>query len=390
MKKELGQFYTPNKIAIFAVKESLKHIKSGDINAIELSAGEGHLLSALKQSKPKSEVVAVDIDIKNSLFLKNAFPEAEIIHGDSLKDLSHLSKRSFNLGLGNPPFIKLNQFSDYQLALSRDCLGLDLKRLPSCRAEVLFIARYLDLLEDGGVLAVILPDSIVSGVRAKKFRVSLLKKFHVCSISEIAGGPFTKTEAKTHVLIVRKLEPQKSKVVVQRISSEGRVLKSLKVPLLSLEDRMDYSFHGRSISKSLNNLKDCASIKRGSYTHKDLKVLSCSYIHSTNIQASNDNINLDKKIIDSKSVIARKGDLLMCRVGSRVVGKFRLYMGEDILVSDCIYVIRFHKASVRNKYIKYLKSSQGKEELNSLARGVCSRYLTKEALLTMSVPDTKK
>ena len=376
-RRTLGQFYTPDLIAKYVISGALGVIDTGHIRAIELSAGNGRLLSALKKQLPSSDLFAVDIDYENTKLLKSHFPKANILNRDGIAELGTLKENYFELGLGNPPFIKIMDISKYHKKITLDYLNMNISNMASIRAEIIFVAQYFRLLKQGGVLAIILPDSILVGEKSEFFRKSLLNLYEIISIHEIDPNVFEYTEAKTHLILIRKSFPTKKNVKLARIGGEGADEKPIFISPDSLISRMDYSYHVQ-FNKSYQGkkLSELATITRGKYTHKDLKSMNCEYIHTTNFLArkKTEVLQLLNSYDLQKSVTS--GDILMCRVGSRCVGNTLVYKGEDCLFSDCIYRIRFSNRLDRNRFWKFISSKKGQKTLKALSRGVCSQYLT--------------
>ncbi|TRY15616.1 Eco57I restriction-modification methylase domain-containing protein [Shewanella hanedai] len=372
-RKTLAQFYTPDIIADFAVSEALKYISDEQVVAIELSAGNGQLLRALQCKAPLSHLVAVDLDCVNANLLRDRFPHAQVYTEDGIGELSEIRAGSFNLGIGNPPFLKLDLVSDFNKKLIKEELELSISDISYLRAEVFFFAQYIRLLKPDGILSIILPETIISGERTRYFREKILTLYNILSISEVSHSSFTYTEAKTHVLTIQKSPPKNEYVTINSVGSCGDIVKSIVVESNKLSYRMDFSYHEHFIDQSKPLLSDFTTIKRGKYTHKALKEHGGEYLHTTNIEKVEYTVGSE---IKAGTEFATSGDLLMCRVGSRSVGKIVLYKGPDILFSDCIFRIRFEDDNLRDNFLEYVNSEQGSKKIKSLTRGVCSRYLT--------------
>lgn len=366
-----GQFYTPPHIATMVVTKSLEFLDKPPKFVLELAAGEGHLLQAMEEFHPQCEVHAVEIDSDNVAILERTRPTYFIHNANATKSLDCIESIKFDLGLGNPPFLDI-VIDDYIKKLIEETLEIEISVGRSIRAEYVFICQYMNSLTPNGVLAIILPETIVSGVRSRVFREKLINKWEIDEIVEISGSPFSCTEAKTHVFYIRKNKPNQSYV---KLSTFGQ-MEPVSINKSDLLERMDYSFHKRSLkhNDSYIKLSDCASVKRGSKTHKFLKSQANVYIHSTSFDKD---FSVPKKTLGNNDCYLRKGDLIMCRVGSRIVGKVREYKGGPVLFSDCIYRIRFEDKDMKKMFLKYVLSNEGKMSLQNLSRGVCSKYITK-------------
>ncbi|MCH7319443.1 MULTISPECIES: N-6 DNA methylase [Acinetobacter] len=364
-KIALGQFYTPPSISLSMVTIALKLLGFHPSNAIELAAGYGDLIHPLKIKVPSCNITAVDIDSKNAMHLKNNM-HYQVYNKDSMSALDFLDGTKFDLALGNPPFLSNINVNDTIKKILKDYLNLNYKIGSGVRAELVFISQYISLLVDNGILAIIFPDSLISGINNTSFRKSLLEMWEIEKIIEIKGAPFEFTEAKTHIVYVRKCKPNSKKIRMFSMDQNGKCSKGIKIQRDMLIDRMDYSYFKNNCYNSGRNrvLGDFASIKRGRKTHKALIVEGGEYLHSTHVNKYKE----FSPILESQ--------LYLCRVGARIVGKSFLYCGTPLEFTDCLYHIDFYDSEVKKDFYSYINTEEGFNKLKSIARGVCSKYLT--------------
>ncbi|TMO72011.1 N-6 DNA methylase [Pseudoalteromonas aurantia] len=372
-KNILGQFYTPDCISEKMISKVLCLFPHPQ-KVLELAAGEGHLLNALCSRAKLSHITAIDVDSENVDKLQCLNPEWDVIHADAMTDLPSLSKGTYDIALGNPPFLGNVVVDSHIHELFKKVIGYDARMGSKTRAEYIFICQYIELLSEGGLLAIIVPDTLISGFYSAMFRERLIESVDIVEVGEITSSAFTSTEAKTHVLYLKKQSPTKASIV---LTSDRHGTKSIAISNAEARSRMDFASY---INKDTDGLKqhrlsECADVSRGKYTHKELKSLECKYIHSTTFNYDHD---IESNLSGERHLL--KGDIIMCRVGSRVVGKNREYRGSPILYSDCIYRIRFRDAVLKEKFLKFLFSDKGSSTISSLTRGVCSRYITKSDL----------
>lgn len=379
-KVALGQFYTPKYISKAMIKIVLDLSTDSPRNVLELAAGEGELILELVSKIPLCEIYAIDIDPHNALLLKKLNPKFNVFHADATQPLNFLEGKKFQLALGNPPFLSNVVVDEHIKKLLQDSLGLKVYLNQNIRSEYIFICQYLSMLEENGLLAIVLPESIVSGSRSKKFREALLMNYVVEKVLEICGHPFDSTEAKTHILFIRKAKPITFFSKIGQLTSCNNIYSLGLVQHTLLIERMDYSYltNIKAIEPKLRKLGDFAEVIRGKKTHKDLKLQGTAFIHTTNINDSN---LFTENQFDSSAIVVNKGDLLMCRVGSRIIGKTIKYDGVSTEISDCLYVLKFYDENVQKEFLSYIRSEKGIQHIRSIARGVCSRYITKKDLL---------
>lgn len=365
-KIALGQFYTPTLISYSMVKLALEFLRFPPKNVIELAAGLGDLLIPLKQLVPSSDITAVDIDSDNAIYLQNHLDIFHVHNADSTGPLNFLEGKFYDLALANPPFVSNIKVNNYIQKILKEYLNLDYVLDSTVRAELIFICQYLSILNTNGILAIILPESLISGVKFIDFRKALTEKWQIEHIVEIEGSPFSFTEAKTHIIYIRKCEPTTSVIKMSCMNEIGECSQSVKVSKAQLVDRMDFSFlQDKPVSSShLKKLGDYASIKRGKKTHKALLEEGKPYLHSIHANSYKQNSNL------------LESELYLCRVGTRVVGKSFLYYGDKLEVSDCLYHLQFDDPIVKLQFYDFINTEIGYKKLKCTARGVCSKYLT--------------
>lgn len=365
-KIALGQFYTPALISYSMMTQALELLKFHPRNAIELAAGNGDLIKPLKEAVPHCNITAVDIDSENARNLSESM-NVRVYNKDSMEPLNFLENITYDLALGNPPFLSKVYVTDFIKKVVKENLNLNFELDIKIRAELVFISQYMSLLENNGILGVILPDSLLCGKNFSFFRKALMEMWEIERIVEITGTPFALTEAKTHIVYIRKCKPSLDVIEVLSIDQSGKCCnESIMIPKSSLIDRMDYSFFkSNQLKKSfIRKLGDHATIHRGRKTHKALLDFGEDYLHTTHVNK-----------------YASKGqkedsELYLCRVGARVVGKSFLYSGKKIEFSDCLYLIKFEDRKVMHDFYNYINSEQGFNRLKCRARGVCSKYLT--------------
>lgn len=267
LKQEAGQFFTPVPVAQFIIKslpldvivaEKLRQ-KDGEIlpYMIDYAAGSGHFLTeymhevqeVINQSNPKDYIDATAKKIKNwqdnhfdwaTQYVYGAEKDYRLVkvgkvgcylHGDGLANvilsdgLANFSKnkeykgrlrknakdtskdnQQFDVLLSNPPY-SISSFrqttrdyyteSDFEL--------YDLLTDNSSEIECLFVERTKQLLKDGGVAGVILPNSILNNAGIyTKTREMILQYFDIVALAELGSNTFMATGTNTVVLFLRR------------------------------------------------------------------------------------------------------------------------------------------------------------------------------------------
>jgi len=371
-KKHLAQYYTPKEVADILASRALLNKNFNASKILDLAAGDGQLIKSFLSISPESKGTAVDIDPDNISELLSLGHNIQCIEADAMQPSIFKEKSLFELGLANPPFLDGIIIDRYKKSLVYQHLKLNLAIGQKVRSEFIFICQYLNYLEEDGILSIILPATLISGSKCQSFRESLLQNYELIEVYQVTDSVFQDTEADTFVLTLRKRKPSANNVILRLITPEGNVTSEVKVKISALEKRMDPRYFILSRNEGAVKLGDVAEIKRGSVTHKELKESYTSYIHTT---------NFDDEYADSSASVASNhhvlinGDVIMCRVGTRVIGKTKEFLGNNLVFSDCIYRLRFSTETYKKSFLHYINTQTGQNEIKRLSKGVCSKYL---------------
>jgi hypothetical protein len=177
--QEKMEFYPTPEAAII---RGIKEIKiETPIRALDPCAGDGRALKILKENN-NAEVYGIELDVERSKQTAEITGKKNcLFETDALID-ARVSAQAFNLIFNNPPYDWERGYGDSRL-------------------ELTFIERYASPLVEGGIMILIINESLFSGYsRAKEFLTVLLKNFAILSY-------FKMTEDETYkqwVLILRK------------------------------------------------------------------------------------------------------------------------------------------------------------------------------------------
>lgn len=351
---------------------------------LDLGIGDAALsLSALKKWSD-AYVDSVDIDEEICKKVATLHKHIQVVHGDVLtkEGTARLKPMSYDLALCNPPYGVINHDDNYEELFRRANLKecLQIKRLS---ADIIFTAKNLLHLKNNGVLAIILPDGLLTRKDLRPFRIALLEHHKVCKVFQLPEKSFFQTEARTHILIMKKNGVTDKVVSIGMLDNDGNVKEKIMVDKQYLYERMDFSY----LKWKLKNHRDDnlpsinVTIKRGSCTYKALRCQEYPYLHSNSFR-NGDFLSLPKIASgDVKGkVMAETGDLVMCRVGKRCVGKIAFVKEGRVLLSDCLYKI-FIPLPSRLYIFKRLLDEQSQEWIKCSAHGVCSKVISKVDLM---------
>ena len=242
IKQSEGQFFTPLPICKFIVG-SLPLVQKIDANSeplkvIDYACGSGHFLNEyayqIEQIEKNDEIDRkIDLNdycanitgIEKEDRLAKVAKVAAYMHGqgeikildaDALASHPEIPPKSFDVLIANPPFAVegfLKTLSDadkerYQLIQATG------ENSNTDNIECFFLERIYHLMAPGGVVGVIVPDSILSDPDAVHIhtREILLKYFDLVSIAELGRVTFSETGTITVVLFLsRKLKSQEER-----------------------------------------------------------------------------------------------------------------------------------------------------------------------------------
>ena len=237
VKQNEGQFFTPLPIVRFIVsslplKKLYSDWKIGHKipKVIDYACGAGHFLNEYAQQvKPfipalgvaerefYNEIYGIEKEYRLSKVAKvSAFMYGQdginIIHYDALKKHERISEGEYSVLVANPPYsVKgfletLTEEERSQYKLSGDVSDISKNN----SIELFFLERASQLLQPGGVAAIILPSSVLSN-RDKihsRVREMLLREFQLIAIVELGSGTFGQTGTNTVTLFLKKRDTQ--------------------------------------------------------------------------------------------------------------------------------------------------------------------------------------
>lgn len=353
-----------------------------------LDLGIGDAVLSLSALRRWSDAYVDSIDIDDEICKKVAtlHSHIRIAHGDVLttEGTSMLKPMSYDLALCNPPYGTICHKENYEELFDhanlKECMQI--KRLS---ADIIFTAKNLLFLKNNGVLAIIIPDGLLTRKDLRPFRVALLEHHKVCKIFQLPERSFFLTEARTHILILQKNGSTEKKVSIGILDSNGNIKESIMVGKRCLYERMDFTYlkwklkNHKEVYQSSTNI----TIQRGSLTYKSLRCQKYPYLHSNSFK-NGEMLSLPQKHLELEDVKghvkAETGDLIMCRVGKRSVGKVALVKEGKALLSDCVYKII---VPLPNRYyiFKRLLDERSQEWIKCSAHGVCSKVISKGDLI---------
>ncbi|MBO3794333.1 HsdM family class I SAM-dependent methyltransferase [Bacillus subtilis] len=178
-----GQFFTPQEVAVFT--RLMMGIEDGRV--LEPSCGGGVFLDVLPAS---CDIYGAELMADAARVSEICYPQATIHQGDALE---MEWDEPFDYVIGNPP---------YGLAIN----NWDFICGKKLKSEVAFIEYGLKWLKTGGILGMVIPDSILANQREKAFRKHILNNHQLLAVVSLPTETFyhSGTSVKTSLLMIKK------------------------------------------------------------------------------------------------------------------------------------------------------------------------------------------
>lgn len=165
-----GAVYTPNDVAAALVAHVRGQLPERPLDILEPSVGDGAFLGELANQLREHSHVAVDIDAAVMTQLcanAPAWPPATTFHaGDFVAfacDAIEAGDRSFDLIVGNPPFIRKHNFPPaFKSTLERLAQLTDYRLADLKNSWAAFLLASMRLVSDDGIVAFILPYELIT------------------------------------------------------------------------------------------------------------------------------------------------------------------------------------------------------------------------------------
>lgn len=195
-QQQYGQFFTEYNLIDDIIKifnEKNIEIKG---NCLEPSFGDGAFIDKFKQFDLKIDAYEID-----STIFRNKYNDENITLYNNDFIYTEIDKK-YDFIVGNPPYIEL-AYSFYDVEI-KDKINKDYQHVCEGRLNLthIFIYKCLNLLKDDGILAFLLPSSILTSPYYNKIRKLIHKK---CDIIYLKNDvKFKNVAIKVSLLIIKK------------------------------------------------------------------------------------------------------------------------------------------------------------------------------------------
>ncbi|CAH6937783.1 Site-specific DNA-methyltransferase (adenine-specific) [Vibrio chagasii] len=384
----LGRYYTKHEISV-VLRNALSCQKISSI--LDLGSGEGALSQPLMEHFPNAKCITVDVDTNTT------FPVKYSDHTHYKQDVSdpqffvknQLKEQSFDVVVCNPPFINITLNEELLHLLKVNGYSKVMYNRAKISAEIIFVIHAINALATGGKLGLIVPDGFITGEKYKHFREYLTQKGTISQVIKLPRTAFEKTDVQAHIVIF--IKNKVSDEISIKKYNEGKLEPTIVIKKSLGVDSLDYDINSTSKESSISlTLEEIGcTVSRGRYNSKQCRKLSKDIFHTTNFKLGESRVNFKKNSFDNKedSAIdnAKKGDILIARVGKNIARKIVIIDSGNTLISDCILKIEIPK-KFQELVFNYLVSDKGREKIASNIIGASARYITKSKLLKVSIP----
>lgn len=279
-KGTAGQYFTPLNIVRFMVE--CFDITQDDL-VLDPSCGSGgFLLQTLQYMQEKSKKLKKKAQKRfwHSFAEKNLYgieinggisqtaKMNMIIHDDGhtnvitadgldsfenfIRKNNKFQKNTFNFIFTNPPFgssipASKPYFEDFSFAKS-EVHFIDKiidkkspKDLSGQKSEILFLERYFEFLKEGGIVACVLPDGILTNSSLQNVRDYLLERFYLLASFSLPQHTFSNYGAgvKSSILVLKKKDKKAMKAFLDKKEAiQNAITQTHKDEILSLRDEL--------------------------------------------------------------------------------------------------------------------------------------------------------
>lgn len=338
-RSKFGRYYT--KPVIGQTLVDLMNLRQ-PAGLIDLGVGGGSLTVAAARRWSNLHLLTIDVDPASDRHLSKLLAREEIgshlhLRADALEPrLAGLVQEEFgkaDAAVCNPPFTTPIWKSGFDEILEESGFSGCMPVLADADSALLFLSQALRLLGQGSTLGIILPDSLVSGAKYRKFRRELLLRYRVDVVVRLPTNSFQHTEALAHIVVIRKGYGGSDQVPLRKLVNGRLLTRTALVDVEQATHRMDYDYHATAAAvnwpSNQNRVRPLSElvkgVQRGSLEATASREAGIEVFHTTDMQPSMAGrwIALpEKEPNDSdRRVWARPGDLLVARVGRNLEAK---------------------------------------------------------------------
>ncbi len=367
------------------------------VSILDLGCGGGALSVAALRRWPGRELMTVDVDaaveaemhrvISRHQGVVHRHVTADVLH-HAFDSLATCGTKPIDLVISNPPYRAAEWSPVYEGMLEAAGLPAPSAVIGDIAADLIFVARAMNLVRPGGCLGLILPDSLISARKTQAFRECLLRSHRVSRVVQLPRRAFKNTDAQTYILIVER-GGTGSKVRLDRINALGEWAEPVIIDAEKATLRLDYAYHEKGAQISWPG---CASlrelgveIRRGNLSSLEASASADPTFHSSDFPPTvGGKVRLPRSAKTLTEVRAIAGDILLARVDRNLERKITIVTSGTARLTDCVLRIRC-KPELVSRIRKGLLSPAGQLQLTSKIRGTGARHISVASLMELVV-----
>ncbi len=185
LRKKTGAFFTPRELA-----DRMTEVAGDPRTAVDLSCGDGALLSSISRRNPDCQLVGVelDLDLAAATAIRSVVEgfDVSVICGDGLAERGG----RFELVILNPPYLGEKGNRETFRRLKKDHPHLSEAFVPRQDLSNLFLMRGLQLLEPGGKMVALTSEYWLQSDSAQPLRRAIRSAFGAERFIRFGAGQF--------------------------------------------------------------------------------------------------------------------------------------------------------------------------------------------------------
>lgn len=368
-EKLRGGYYTPKELTEYITDYIIENLKEDNIKILEPSLGDGNFYSSFKKNNSDFKMKGIELLEEEAIKASNrvAGDKRFITLNEDFYSYYHKNREEkYKVIVGNPPYIRYQLLTenqrDYQSEIMKNN-GLKANRL--INSWVAFTVASVELLEENGLLAFVLPTDLLQVSYAKGLRDFLYNEFSVMNMINFENTIFTDLQQDVLLLLGRKKNSKKKNQELRIININS------KKELLNL-DVNKYPIESEESTERFYSSDKWSSV----FINKDEREFYYKLIENSNVAKFNDYItgqvgittgnNKLFAINDEKMKEYKLENYALPLLGRSVEAKGIIYKNKDLEKNKRndknIWLLDFNNKKIEMKAKEYIKNAENKNE----------------------------
>lgn len=390
INEKLCRFYSPEWLSELLV-DALSGLSPSTI--VDLGSGPGSLSDVAAARWPAASVTTVDVDPAVARARRKTHPNHRHVRrnvlANGLARAVGVEPGTVDLVISNPPYTRALRSRSIDRVLAHASLHEPVAGWSMVPVDLVFLAQALLLARPGGVVAFVVPDTLISSEVLEAVRQIIVTQHHIEAVVQLPRRTFGKTDALAFILVIRK-EGRGKTIKLSAVDDGGLVETELEVEAKEGIRRLDCLFHAASMPtanhKSLADLG--VVVTRGRSNSRHAASANGTIFHTSDFpKQPGETVSLSgapPRFELSDGIIAEPGDILLARVDRRLEQKVVLVGEGAAEISDCVIRLRVPEGS-RERVLAGLISEGGRRQIIATSRGTGARHISYKAVLAIRV-----